>query len=755
MGSREDRHAGGIFMNRRTKTAADYAAIAIAPVLIFIMISSLVNFLTLVLYRGDFPERIQWTFLMVTMGSVAAARLSIEQDRGKSLGYLIALGGAAFFVLVRFAANPAFSLVLLTLIAWLSDVIVRDCTLIDDSKDSSDQGLIQSAGRGGHRPGRTVLYLAMAALPLFGIGQYFLRSYGNVWVGAQKLLAFYLFAALSLLVTTSFLGLRRYLRQRGAEMPTNVTVAWLAGGLAMVMGILLVATLAPLPGQAIASMKVPDFASATEGPQASRYGWGNEGTSQDAPGASKIQKPQDQKSSTVSAQKGAPPGQAASGNSKTGPAGNQSGGKKPSPKSDPSKQSSAQSPSGPKGASSKDSGDTANKPNDQGSKQESAAQSKTSDPQAKSGQAQDGPKPGQAGKPPEASQKQPQGSQPKPGDSENAKPSSEGKPQSSPTGKADSDKPPPNPTPSEKAQSEKPQSDPQESKPADSNPSKDDDSAKDASQRQPSERESSQDQSTPKEDSSKQPPSGEDTQPTENQDDQKKEQPDNAEENLPNQSESESSESKQNEPEPSESEQNESEATESEPKSSEPESPEPESPEPESPEPESNGPNALTTLLSAIANLIKPIILLACVVVVGYFLWTQWSAIQEWWRNLFHRDRSTASGTTDSVDVGPAVIPPRPFHSFTNPFQNASDPRQALLTTFAALEAFAREQGVARKNDETPSEFLQRMRSRLPDLAAGSAIVVDAYNRLLYGGIQRPTAGDLRAAEALWQQMKS
>ena len=49
------------------KTAADYAAIAVAPLLIFLMISSLANFLVLILYRGGFPERVSWTLLMFTL----------------------------------------------------------------------------------------------------------------------------------------------------------------------------------------------------------------------------------------------------------------------------------------------------------------------------------------------------------------------------------------------------------------------------------------------------------------------------------------------------------------------------------------------------------------------------------------------------------------------------------------------------------------------------------------------------------------
>ncbi len=78
------------------------------------------------------------------------------------------------------------------------------------------------------------MYLALAALPLFGLGQFFLRNDADTWNHAQRLLAFYLFSSLSLLVTTSFLGLRRYLRQRRVDMPVDVSIAWLFGGLAMI-----------------------------------------------------------------------------------------------------------------------------------------------------------------------------------------------------------------------------------------------------------------------------------------------------------------------------------------------------------------------------------------------------------------------------------------------------------------------------------------------------------------------------------------
>ncbi|MGB1926836.1 MAG: hypothetical protein ACPHL6_09905, partial [Rubripirellula sp.] len=268
------------------KTVADYAAIAVAPVLIFFMISSLANFFTIMFYHGAFPTRISWIVMMYTLGTVAVARVAIEQDRGYSLGYAAVLGLVAFLSMIRFLDSTIFIIFILAVIGYLSDAIVRDCTLIDEAEDSSDQGLIDSGkqffstqrelqknqvsqayGSGsspdtpstpnalareerllpksgkekGKPPGRTVMYLAFAALPLFGLGQMFLRNDVATWERAQRLLAFYLFSSLSLLVTTSFLGLRRYLRQRQTEMPNNVAVGWMVGGLGLVAAILLLA----------------------------------------------------------------------------------------------------------------------------------------------------------------------------------------------------------------------------------------------------------------------------------------------------------------------------------------------------------------------------------------------------------------------------------------------------------------------------------------------------------------------------------
>src|SRR5205823_863012 len=80
-------------------------------------------------------------------------------------------------------------------------------------------------------PGVWVVYFSLAALPLFGLGQSLIppeedgRRRYTFW-----LLTVYVASGLGLLLTTCFLGLRRYLRQRRLKMPAAMTGTWLTVG---------------------------------------------------------------------------------------------------------------------------------------------------------------------------------------------------------------------------------------------------------------------------------------------------------------------------------------------------------------------------------------------------------------------------------------------------------------------------------------------------------------------------------------------
>jgi hypothetical protein len=153
---------------------------------------------------------------------------------------------------------------LLAVVWFCAHKLVWDCTLIDDDEDASGQGLLQSRPPAKNEPkpkikpkrkpasgspGLWVVYFSLAALPLFGVGQSLLAADA---AGSRRMglifVVLYMSATLGLLVTTSFLGLRRYLRQRYLRMPAVVALAWLklGGGVALV--ILAAALLLPRPG---------------------------------------------------------------------------------------------------------------------------------------------------------------------------------------------------------------------------------------------------------------------------------------------------------------------------------------------------------------------------------------------------------------------------------------------------------------------------------------------------------------------------
>ncbi len=67
----------------------------------------------------------------------------------------------------------------------------------------------------------------------------------------------YVGSALGLLLTTSFLGLRRYLRQRSMEMPGDMAGLWLGIGTFIVLALLVFCVLLPRPGASVAVSQLP------------------------------------------------------------------------------------------------------------------------------------------------------------------------------------------------------------------------------------------------------------------------------------------------------------------------------------------------------------------------------------------------------------------------------------------------------------------------------------------------------------------
>jgi hypothetical protein len=305
-------------------TNADYVAIAVSPALVMALIGSLVFFLIEVLYAGDYMFRLNYLFALFVFATVLIARIAIEIGSERAMMYSLPLGLVCFVALQRFIQHPSslswlINATLLALVWWCAHKLTWDCTLIDDNEDASGEGLLGQVGldahdetastpattgnelfaegdksgaqkvpwwrrlfvarKGPHTPGVWVLYFSLAALPLFGIGQHWIPA-GDVARRryAFGLLAVYVAAALCLLVTTSFLGLRRYLRQRRVEMPAPMAATWVSLGAVLILLVMFTAALIPRPGAEYSISQAPWQAISPSDQSSSRYAVGNEGT---------------------------------------------------------------------------------------------------------------------------------------------------------------------------------------------------------------------------------------------------------------------------------------------------------------------------------------------------------------------------------------------------------------------------------------------------------------------------------------------
>jgi hypothetical protein len=275
--------------NKPHHTLADYVAIAISPALIMGLVTSLIFFFVAVIYDGEFVGRLRWVLFWYVFGTVLVARVSMETGISERAPfYGLVLAAATWVALLLYVDYPdgmrpigaVINILLIALIWWSTYRLTWDCTYIDDNVEQSGEGLMQAAGfeesakkveitedaetkklgwwdryqrykderNKKHSPGVWVVYFSLAALPIFGLGQTLIdvddeeRRRHVFW-----LMGIYVGCGLGLLLTTSFLGLRRYLRQRNLQMPVKMTGVWLGIGAVMVLALLVACALLPRP----------------------------------------------------------------------------------------------------------------------------------------------------------------------------------------------------------------------------------------------------------------------------------------------------------------------------------------------------------------------------------------------------------------------------------------------------------------------------------------------------------------------------
>ncbi|EAQ77663.1 DUF4129 domain-containing protein [Blastopirellula marina] len=308
-------------MSKR-QSEIDYAVIAINPALIMLLVGSLVFFLLELCYRGDYLGRMQFVMSCFVFSSVLLARVSIEEGMERAVMLGGALAVVMLLAIMQFVPGSiALGVAMLILIWWCSNRLTYDCTLVDESRDTSQKGLMQWIGADfdsadapaatstakppnettaedsatksnwlwdlinptstQFAPGVWVIYFSMAALPLFGVGQAFEPS-GDA--GLRWRLFLYLFtyvaAGLGLLMTTSFLSLRRYLRQRELPMPLSMAGVWLGAGAVLIAVVLIFTALLPRPHAEYEVARIPGVGDLLNRASSS-FAVGKEGTQDD------------------------------------------------------------------------------------------------------------------------------------------------------------------------------------------------------------------------------------------------------------------------------------------------------------------------------------------------------------------------------------------------------------------------------------------------------------------------------------------
>src|SRR5262245_12631232 len=267
---------------RGRTTAADLLVIALSPALIMALVGSLVFFLAEVLYAGKHGPELRWVLFFFVFGAVLVARISMMGEiASRASLYGGALAVPVWLALMKYVEYPPGSpaapwralinIGLVALVWWSTHRLTWDCTHVGDDVEVTSAGLLQAAGldaldprppgaelppepqkddrpdsqlgwleryyrdrerrRKKRSPGVWVVWFSLAALPLFGLGQALIPAADE---GRRRytfwLLTVYVGSGLGLLLTTCFLGLRQYLRQRKLQMPGRMAVTWLSVG---------------------------------------------------------------------------------------------------------------------------------------------------------------------------------------------------------------------------------------------------------------------------------------------------------------------------------------------------------------------------------------------------------------------------------------------------------------------------------------------------------------------------------------------
>ena len=261
-----------------------------------LVVSSVAYFLIEIFYQGPFVARVKWIFTLFCFAAVLISRISIVDGFNRASGFGLILGVATVIVTARLMQGNVITLAaILTFVWWFAGRLTWDCTFIDESRDATGQGMIDLAidrfqrfrktkepadsaeaiesnptktkaarkperspwdlfvevfwkRKQANTPGLWAFYFLLLGLPLFGIGQMFLRMTDDAsHRAAANHFFFYVTGLLGLLMLSSVLGLHRYLQKNQADMPARIAKRWIVTGTILALAITSVCFMLPRP----------------------------------------------------------------------------------------------------------------------------------------------------------------------------------------------------------------------------------------------------------------------------------------------------------------------------------------------------------------------------------------------------------------------------------------------------------------------------------------------------------------------------
>ncbi len=690
----------------------------IGPALVMIIVGSLAFFLAEVVYGGALVGRAKWILALFVFAAVLISRISIDLGFERASMYGFILAGAAWFVLASLVqGSPLVLLFVLMFVWWSASRLTWDCTFIDRTRDATGQGMIDLAidrveryRKGAKRrvvideepelatlaidpdknqdadpknpwqmfvgiflrrrqpntPGLWAFYFLMAGLPIFGIGQLFLRMND---ASAHSAAAFhffcYMFGVLCLLMVSSLLGLHRYLSKNNAAIPVRVARHWIIAGVILALVILGITFWLPRPTpQFSVSNWLPKLLTRDRDP--SDFSFGRDGQKKGDntninSGPSSRNNPEEK------------------GDNESGNSGNK--------KSSKDQGQSGKGGNNPKSSSQEPGSKKSGGKHDQGKKEHSGSSQKSGG-KKQSGQKSQGQKSG--GKKSDSQKSKGQSSK----NADKSESADSGKKQDSQKQGEQKDGSSEQSKSEQKSKSKKSQlSDPPKQRR--SRPKKNKQSGGGGSSSNRSDANQQRDQDKKEKDSQKQKQSSGD---------------------QSNRSQS-----------------------------------------------------SLSQAFSFISNIIKWLIYIVLLALLVWFAWKYRNQLMpqlksflaelaEFWRRLWNRKpKKKMVDELPASTRGQAIRQPR-FVDFANPFASGKargwSPEQIVDYTFRALEAWARDQQVARHPEQTPNEFVKQTAEEYEPLADNMNVLADLYGKIAYSEIQI-TQENAFSLSRLWDQLAS